>query len=114
MPEITRRETIAALGAVAAASTLRGAPAPERIVKSGRLKQSVSRWCYEKIPMPEFCKAVAGMGLTVHFSTAGADRSWLVELRRTKGKATTPYALGSAGEMVVKENFHISADQSLG
>src|SRR5256885_6911030 len=41
---------------------------------------------------------VAGMGLTVHFSTAGADRSWLVELRRTKGKATTPYALGSVGE----------------
>jgi hydroxypyruvate isomerase len=36
----------------------------ERIVKNGRLKQSVSRWCYQRIPMPEFCKAVADMGLT--------------------------------------------------
>jgi hydroxypyruvate isomerase len=33
-------------------------------VKNGRLKQSVSRWCYQRIPMPEFCKAVADMGLT--------------------------------------------------
>src|SRR6185295_9410373 len=35
-----------------------------RAVSKGRLKQSVSRWCYAKIPMPEFCQAVAGMGLT--------------------------------------------------
>lgn len=35
-----------------------------RVVKNGRLKQSVSRWCYGRIPMPEFCKAVADMGLT--------------------------------------------------
>jgi hydroxypyruvate isomerase len=33
-------------------------------VTRGRLKQSVSRWCYAKIPMPEFCKAVKDMGLT--------------------------------------------------
>jgi hydroxypyruvate isomerase len=33
-------------------------------VKRGRLKQSVSRWCYDKIPMPEFCDAVKAMGLT--------------------------------------------------
>jgi hydroxypyruvate isomerase len=30
----------------------------------GRLKQSVCRWCYAKIPLPDFCKAVAGLGLT--------------------------------------------------
>lgn len=29
----------------------------------GRLKQSVSRWCYSKIPLPEFCSAVKAMGL---------------------------------------------------
>ncbi len=29
-----------------------------------RLKQSVCRWCYAKIPLPDFCKAVADMGLT--------------------------------------------------
>ena len=35
-----------------------------RAVKTGRLKQSVCRWCYGKIPMPDFCTAVAGLGLT--------------------------------------------------
>jgi hydroxypyruvate isomerase len=29
----------------------------------GRIKQSVSRWCYNKIPFPEFAKACAEMGL---------------------------------------------------
>jgi hydroxypyruvate isomerase len=36
----------------------------EKIVTKGRLKQSVSRWCFAKIPLPDLCKAVAGMGLT--------------------------------------------------
>jgi hydroxypyruvate isomerase len=34
-----------------------------RVVKSGRLKQSVSRWPYSKIPLPDFCRALADMGL---------------------------------------------------
>jgi len=38
--------------------------AADRVVKNGRLKQSVSRWCYNAIPMPDFCRAVADMGLT--------------------------------------------------
>ncbi len=29
----------------------------------GRIRQSVSRWCYGKIPMKEFCKACAEMGI---------------------------------------------------
>jgi hydroxypyruvate isomerase len=29
----------------------------------GRIKQGVSRWCYGKIPMKEFCKACADMGI---------------------------------------------------
>ena len=41
------------------------AVAPQvRAVTKGRLKQSVSRWCYQRIPMPAFCKAVAELGLT--------------------------------------------------
>jgi len=35
-------------------------PSPEPL---GRLKQSVSRWPYRDIPLPDFCKAAAGMGL---------------------------------------------------
>ena len=31
--------------------------------RAARLKQSVSRWPYSKIPLPEFCKACKGMGI---------------------------------------------------
>src|SRR4051812_30747745 len=71
MRNLTRREAMgAALGLTAfsapafAQGTAPSGGAQGRIVKSGRLKQSVSRWCYGKIPMPEFCEAVKGMGLT--------------------------------------------------
>jgi hydroxypyruvate isomerase len=67
MSPLTRREALAAAGTALAASALPGtavAALPEgRAVKNGRLKQSVSRWCYGKIPFPEFCKAVADLGL---------------------------------------------------
>ena len=35
-----------------------------KAVTRGRLKQSVSRWCYKAIPLPDFCRAVSSMGLT--------------------------------------------------
>lgn len=31
--------------------------------RAGRLKQSVSRWPYSKIPLPEFCRACQAMGI---------------------------------------------------
>jgi hydroxypyruvate isomerase len=34
-----------------------------RAVTRGRLKQSVSRWCYQKMALPDLCKAVAAMGV---------------------------------------------------
>lgn len=36
----------------------------ERIVKNGRINQSVSKWCYGKFPLDEFCVIVKKMGLT--------------------------------------------------
>jgi hydroxypyruvate isomerase len=65
MSRITRREALATAGAVAVGSALAGstAAAQDKAVKHGRLKQSVCRWCYEKIPLEEFCKSVAAMGL---------------------------------------------------
>src|SRR5262245_54102518 len=65
-----RREfLVAALGIPLSGPALRRwrygvATTADRVVKNGRLKQSVSRWCYNSIPMPEFCRAVADMGLT--------------------------------------------------
>ena len=41
----------------------RTSPATARAVTRGRLRQSVSRWCYQKIAMPDLCKAVAAMGV---------------------------------------------------
>jgi len=67
MDPITRREALTAGTAAFLAGMPNGSTAAQpagRAVAKGRLKQSVSRWCYAKIPMPEFCQAVAGMGLT--------------------------------------------------
>ena len=43
---VTRREALVAAGLAVAAASL-----PERVVKNGRLKQSVSRWPYQAIPL---------------------------------------------------------------
>jgi hydroxypyruvate isomerase len=66
MSLINRREALAGAAALVAgaahsAAAQEGQP---RRGGPGRLKQSVCRWCYAKIPLPEFCKAVADMGLT--------------------------------------------------
>ena len=63
MPEITRREALASAGAALAGMSV-GAAEGGRVVQKGRLKQSVCRWCYGKIPLPDFCKAVSEIGLT--------------------------------------------------
>jgi hydroxypyruvate isomerase len=69
MAHITRREALAG-GAMAAVSAIGarfalGQPATPvtKAVRKGRLKQSVSRWCYKAIPDAEFYKAVADLGL---------------------------------------------------
>jgi hydroxypyruvate isomerase len=64
MARIKRRDVLNAAGLTLAAATMTGAQPAGRAVTRGRIRQSVSRWCYAKIPMPEFCRAVAGMGLT--------------------------------------------------
>ena len=74
MDQLTRRQAIVAGAAtlaagfgarpIASTQTPASSAAQGRVVRKGRLKQSVSRWCYAKIPMPEFCKAVKDMGLT--------------------------------------------------
>ncbi len=49
---------LAGLGATGAPRTARGAP-----TSPGRLRQSVCRWPFAAIPLPDFCRAVAAMGL---------------------------------------------------
>ena len=65
MTAMSRREaltTAALLAASAGTGAVSGGQ--NRAVSKGRLKQSVCRWCYGKIPLPEFCKSVADIGLT--------------------------------------------------
>jgi hydroxypyruvate isomerase len=61
---MTRREMIAGAAGILGVHARLRADLADRVVKNGRLKQSVSRWPYQKIPLPEFCRALADMGLT--------------------------------------------------
>jgi hydroxypyruvate isomerase len=61
MMKVTRR---ALVGLALTPVAVSRAALAQNLVKKGRLKQSVSRWPYAKIPMPEFCRACAEMGLT--------------------------------------------------
>ena len=49
-----------------AAMAVVGRQPTSRAVTRGRLRQSVSRWCYAEIPLPDLCKAVAGDGRARH------------------------------------------------
>ena len=62
---ISRRQLLQTAATVAAAgSVMPAAGQPSgRAVTRGRVKQSVSRWCYQKIALPDLCKAVAAMGV---------------------------------------------------
>ena len=64
MTMLSRRDVLAGTAAAVAAAGQAAAQTGGRVVKNGRLRQSVCRWCYAKIPAPEFFKAVADMGLT--------------------------------------------------
>ena len=65
MREISRRAAIGTVGAALGATALGSSVglAQGRVVRNGRLKQSVSRWPYRDIPLRTFCEAVAEMGL---------------------------------------------------
>jgi hydroxypyruvate isomerase len=64
-PELDRRTfvrgALGTVGAVVSSGSL--LPAPDSPVLTGRLKQSVCQWCYDKIPLADLCRAAAGMGL---------------------------------------------------
>jgi hydroxypyruvate isomerase len=66
MTRLTRRDVLksaisgAAVASLPAASWAQG-DAP--IKRKGNIKQSVSRWCYEKIPLDQFCQYGAKIGL---------------------------------------------------
>src|SRR5579884_4245830 len=68
MPPLNRRAWLAAassaavLPALAAPPQAQSAPAG-RAARRLRIHQSVARWCYQKIPLDDLCRAGAAMGL---------------------------------------------------
>jgi hydroxypyruvate isomerase len=49
---------------VPAGLALAQAAQPQKSASAGRLKQSLARWCYAKIPIDDLCQAAAGMGIS--------------------------------------------------
>ncbi len=61
---LIRNTSLLAAGAVGARITTGTAAAGiERIVKNNRINQSVSKWCYGKFKLDEFCEACKKMGM---------------------------------------------------
>src|SRR5438094_4216509 len=53
-------------------AVLKGKQGPSPRFSAGRLKQSACRWPYRAIPLPDFCRAAAKMGLA-GIDLLGAD-----------------------------------------
>jgi hydroxypyruvate isomerase len=67
MGSISRRQAMLTTGALALGAALPRASAAaqdeKRVIRNGRIKQSVARWCFDKVPLKELCKACAEMGM---------------------------------------------------
>jgi len=94
---LTRREMFAAAAAAFAVQP------GDRIVRNGRLKQSVSRWPYQRIPLPDFCRAIAEMGLTAVDLLEEAD--WPVA--RQYGLVCS---MGYAGGGSIRDGLNVKAN----
>ena len=114
MSTLTRRQALTAGAALLAGASV-ATPAPQeegRRVLKGRLKQSVCRWCYAKIPLRDFFKAVADMGLPAVDLLGEADWAIAAEyglicsMGQIKGTGTIPDALNvRANHDAIVQNF---------
>jgi hydroxypyruvate isomerase len=60
MTTYSRREVLAAVGA----AFLPVPAVAQRVVQRARIKQSVTRWTYRSLSLPDLCRAAADIGLT--------------------------------------------------
>ena len=68
MPPLNRRAWLAAASSAAVLPALAAPPQAQsapigRAARRLRIHQSVARWCYQKIPLDDLCRAGAAMGL---------------------------------------------------
>ena len=63
MRNVSRRQVLGTLGTLGAAAALPTNLSLAEIARpAARLKQSVSRWCYGRIPLDDLCEAAKGIG----------------------------------------------------
>src|SRR3989442_11477846 len=99
-----RRDAVRLLGAAALSpqaeawarhdTALKGSASPSARRGAGRLKQSVCRWPYRQIPLPELCRAALDIGL------GGIDlptRDWWGQARQCGLWCSIAYALDRPG-----------------
>ena len=103
----TRRQFFASVSTAGAGAAIAAASGPGAfaagVVKNGRLRQSVSRWPYNKIPLGDFCRAVADMGLTAVDLLEEAE--WPVA--RQHGLICS---MGYAGGGSIKDGLNVKAN----
>ncbi|MEJ7607248.1 MAG: TIM barrel protein [Bryobacteraceae bacterium] len=92
---------VAAAGSVAAVSASAQVKAVER---KGRLKQSVCRWCYSKVPIEDFAKESARLGLK------SVDLAPLTEWATLKKYGLTPTMIG--GGTTIPDGFNRKENHS--
>jgi len=104
MSDVTRRELLGAAALTAAAATL-PQPASAAPPSTGRVKQSVCRWPFNKIPLPEFFKACAEMGLpAVDLLT---EEEWIIAKRDFGLTCSTGFpAVRSIPDGINNTKFH--------
>jgi hydroxypyruvate isomerase len=109
MTDMSRRNALLGTGVAAFSSLLvsqvgsGGVGTIGRVVTKGRLKQSVSRWPFEKIPFKDFCRAVAEMGLK------GID---LLEMKDwdTVRQCGLVCSMGYVGAGTISEGLNVKAN----
>jgi len=62
MHDLTRRQAIGVMSAGVAGAMLPRVEPVNGLPREGRLKHSISRWCYGKIPIDDLCEAAKGIG----------------------------------------------------
>jgi hydroxypyruvate isomerase len=93
-PEMTRRTAIVLGGSVALAPLAK----PSSAAPGGRLKQSAALWCYSKIPVDDFCRQAAEIGL------AGVDLVNEKDWPTVKKYGLVPAIVAGAGTIPVAWN----------
>jgi hypothetical protein len=79
MSDVSRRELLGTAALTAAAAAMPARAAAVTAPSTGRIKQSVCRWCYNKIPLNDFFKACVEMGLpAVDLLT---EEEWIIAKR---------------------------------